>query len=168
MGRGAGAARDRTGGTTAPCSANPEPVAVNGACGSSNGAQLTGAPSANLCNAGTASSVSGSGPWSWSCAGSNGGNAVSCQASLEVPLPVNGVCGSAGGTTVSSAPSGSALCSAGTASGVSGSGPWGWSCAGSNGGNTVSCAAQLLSVPVNGACGQYSKAQYGDLHLSSR
>ena len=46
---------------------------VNGACGSSNGGSLASAPTANLCSAGTASTVSGSGPWSWNCAGSGGG-----------------------------------------------------------------------------------------------
>jgi hypothetical protein len=58
-------------------------AAVNGACGSSNGATLTSAPTANLCTAGTASAVSGSGPWQWSCAGSNGGSKASCSASVS-------------------------------------------------------------------------------------
>ena len=53
---------------------------VNGACGSSNGGSLTGAPTANLCSTGTASTVSGSGPWSWSCAGSGGGTTATCSA----------------------------------------------------------------------------------------
>jgi hypothetical protein len=58
------------------------PVAVNGVCGSSNGATLASAPTANLCTSGTASVVSGSGPWQWSCAGSNGGSTASCSASI--------------------------------------------------------------------------------------
>jgi hypothetical protein len=61
--------------TGAPVIPNP-----NGACGSSNGASLTSAPIANLCSAGMASSVGGSGPWAWSCAGSNGGTTASCNA----------------------------------------------------------------------------------------
>ena len=40
----------------------------------------TSAPTANLCSAGTASTVSGSGPWSWSCAGSSGGTTATCSA----------------------------------------------------------------------------------------
>jgi hypothetical protein len=56
---------------------------VKGACGSSNGADLTSSPTANLCSSGTASTVSGSGPWSWSCAGSNGGATAVCVASVK-------------------------------------------------------------------------------------
>ena len=59
------------------------PVAINGACGSSNGATLSIAPTSNLCTAGTASAVSGTGPWKWSCAGSNGGSTASCSASVS-------------------------------------------------------------------------------------
>src|SRR5271166_629547 len=58
-------------------------TAVNGTCGSSNGASLASAPTTNLCSAGTASAVTGSGPWSWTCAGSNGGATSSCSASLQ-------------------------------------------------------------------------------------
>ncbi len=54
---------------------------VNGACGSANGETLPSAPTANLCSSGTASALSGSGPWQWSCAGSNGGSTASCSAS---------------------------------------------------------------------------------------
>src|SRR5271166_5615948 len=119
-------------------------AAVNGACGSSNGADLTSAPTANLCNAGTATSVTGSGPWNWACAGSNGGTTTTCEA-LDPPAPVNGACGSANGVAASTAPA-SGLCTTGSASAVSGSGPWSWSCAGSNGGTTASCSAPLSSA----------------------
>jgi hypothetical protein len=57
-------------------------TATNGICGAVNGQSLTTAPTSNLCSAGTASAVSGSGPWTWSCAGSNGGTTASCSASL--------------------------------------------------------------------------------------
>jgi hypothetical protein len=56
------------------------PVAVVGACGSANGVSVTSAPTSNLCSAGTASAVSGSGPWAWTCAGSGGGSTASCSA----------------------------------------------------------------------------------------
>jgi len=46
------------------------------------------------------------------------------------PTPVNGVCSAVSGTAVSSAPT-TDLCSTGTASSVTGSGPWAWTCAGS-------------------------------------
>src|SRR5262249_30876840 len=38
------------------------------------------APTTGLCSGGLVSSVSGTGPWNWSCAGSNGGTTASCQA----------------------------------------------------------------------------------------
>jgi hypothetical protein len=65
-------------------------AAVNGACGSANGAGFTTAPTAGLCSAGTASTVSGTGPWTWSCAGSGGGGTASCEAlasTTEKPGP---------------------------------------------------------------------------------
>ena len=56
---------------------------VNGTCGSANGMAVSAAPTTGLCSAGTASAVGGSGPWSWSCAGSNGGSTAQCSAPLH-------------------------------------------------------------------------------------
>ena len=63
------------------------------------------------------------------------------------PQPVNGVCGSTvNGQSVSSAPSGAELCDTGVPTAVSGSGPWTWTCQGSNGGtDSGTCTAN--SVP---------------------
>ncbi|MGC8494288.1 MAG: hypothetical protein ACP5SH_21395, partial [Syntrophobacteraceae bacterium] len=132
------------GGTNASCSAN---LIVNGACGSSNGGSYRSPPSTNLCNSGTTSPVtSTTGACSWSCTGLNSGTTASCSANLIV----DGVCGSSTGGSFSSAPT-TNLCSGGTASSVTaGSGTWGWSCAGLNGGKNVNCSANLLVV---GACG---------------
>jgi hypothetical protein len=136
------------GGTTASCSSV---YGINGACGSSNGANLTSKPTRNLCSAGSASTVAGSGPWNWSCVGSNGGTTATCSA--QTSQPVNGACGSSNGASLTSKPT-TNLCSAGTASTVAGSGPWSWSCAGSNGGTTATCSALDPSPsPVNGTCG---------------
>jgi chitodextrinase len=55
---------------------------VNGVCGSANGMALSAAPTANLCSVGTATSVTGTGPWAWSCTGANGGTTASCSATL--------------------------------------------------------------------------------------
>jgi Glycosyl hydrolases family 16/CARDB len=55
-------------------------TAVNGACGAANGTTVGAAPTTNLCGAGTASAVSGAGPWNWTCAGGNGGATASCSA----------------------------------------------------------------------------------------
>ncbi|HXE25316.1 MAG TPA: hypothetical protein VN637_10550, partial [Roseiarcus sp.] len=102
----------------ATLTASTSPTPVNGVCGSSNGGSFSTAPTANLCSAGTASAVSGTGPWSWTCAGSNGGTTATCSATKTASAtPVNGVCGSANGATTSTKPT-TNLCSAGTASTV--------------------------------------------------
>lgn len=59
-------------------------TAVNGVCGSATGQSLSSAPSTNLCSVGAASAISGSGPWTWSCAGSNGGTTATCSAQRAV------------------------------------------------------------------------------------
>src|ERR1700730_17338101 len=127
------------------------PPPVNGQCGPANGVAVTSAPTTNLCSAGTTSSVTGSGPWAWSCLGSNGGTNASCSAPLKLTV-VNGQCGSSNGASLTSVPT-TNLCSTGTASSVTGSGPWAWNCAGSNGGTTAQCSAQLQQTIVNGQCG---------------
>jgi hypothetical protein len=81
---------------------HPKNVAVSncagsgtpGQCGTANGTAVSVAPSANLCTAGTASAIAGSGPWNWSCAGTSGGATAACSASLA---PTNGACGSGTG-----------------------------------------------------------------------
>ncbi|MEI6209607.1 MAG: FG-GAP-like repeat-containing protein [Desulfuromonadales bacterium] len=62
-------------------------VVTDGVCGSSNGASFTVAPTASLCSSGTASALTGSGPWGWTCAGLNGGTTASCSASLQSVTP---------------------------------------------------------------------------------
>ena len=71
------------GGTTAGCSAPLLASVVNGSCGSSNGGTFATAPSANLCVAGTATAVAGSGPFTWSCRGVNGGTTAACRANQQ-------------------------------------------------------------------------------------
>ena len=66
-----------------------EPAAVNGACGQANGTISTVAPSAGLCSVGTASAVTGTGPWTWQCAGSNGGSTSSCTVLNPAPEPTS-------------------------------------------------------------------------------
>jgi uncharacterized repeat protein (TIGR02543 family) len=68
---------------------------INGICGSSSGQAHGTAPTANLCTTGTATAVTGTGPWSWSCTGSNGGTTATCQTAGTVActtqyLPVCG------------------------------------------------------------------------------
>ena len=60
---------------------------VNGVCGTANGQTLVAAPTTNLCSVGAASAVGGSGPWSWSCAGTGAGTTASCSANLSAAMP---------------------------------------------------------------------------------
>ena len=62
---------------------------VNGACGPANGTTASAAPSTGLCTAGTASAVTGAGPWTWQCTGSNGGTTSSCTVSPPTPEGVS-------------------------------------------------------------------------------
>ncbi|GFO57426.1 hypothetical protein GMSM_44330 [Geomonas sp. Red276] len=190
-------------------------ILTNGVCGTSSSQTFTTAPTANLCTSGTASAVTGTGPWKWSCAGSNGGSTINCSANIQTfvlsfatsgngslsgtlqqtvpygggtsqvtanagagyhfsnwtgpasftttttnplvvanvtasmtitanftPDPVNGACGTSNGGNFITAPT-TNLCIAGTASGITGNGPWNWSCQGINGGNSVPCSALL-------------------------
>ena len=70
--------------TSVPADITVNLAPITGQCGSASGGTLTSAPSTNLCSAGNASSVAGSGPWSWTCQGINGGgNSATCTASLQ-------------------------------------------------------------------------------------
>ena len=126
-------------------------TSVDGACGAADGVEASVAPTEGLCSAGTPSAVAGSGPWAWTCSGTDGGADAACLAPVAAG-PIDGECGSADGTATSVAPT-EGLCSAGTPSAVSGTGPWAWTCAGVNGGTTAYCAASVQAGPINGQCG---------------
>ena len=128
------------------CSIVSGPVTNN--CGTANGQtySMAGPPGSTagaICTSGSATNFAArtdsSGywnGWTWNC-GTN-----SCSANLSP-----GACGSANGTSRTSAPSSVAeRCSAGVSSAVSGSGPWNWSCTG------ASCSA---SVQVQAAIGNF-------------
>ncbi|MDD5397020.1 MAG: hypothetical protein PHW24_03095, partial [Candidatus Moranbacteria bacterium] len=73
----------------------------------------------------------------------------SCTACTASNDQSNGICGVANGQSFSTVPSSPALCSVGLASPVTGTGPWNWTCSGSNGGTNASCSANkgfLLKV----------------------
>ena len=130
-------------------------VSTNGVCGSLDGTTVSSIPTTNLCSTGTPSVVSGTGPWLWTCAGTNNGTTANCSAK-KITI-VNGICGTINGTIVSSVPT-TNLCIAGTPSTVSGSGPWTWDCSGSGGGIAASCTTiveegNTLSKP--NPCGAY-------------
>ena len=62
-------------------------TAVDGACGAANGTAVVTGPTAALCSTGTASVVSGSGPWFWTCAGSGSGTSAQCSAQKSTLAP---------------------------------------------------------------------------------
>jgi len=76
-------------------------VSVNGHCGSANGGTFSSAPSVNLCSAGTPTAVSGTGPLSWSCAGSGGGASANCLSYLtaNVAAPITTIAPAGGSYT---------------------------------------------------------------------
>lgn len=152
------------GGSSVSCSASSEAqTRVDGTCGVAASSVMTTAPKVNLCDTGSFSKVYGEGPWTWTCSGKNGGVASTCQTSRimpKAPAPpgprVNGLCGYANGRTAMSTPH-EGLCTSGTVSAISGSGPWNWSCLGENAGMTVSCTAPLTPpTPIVGVCGKAS------------
>lgn len=64
--------------------------AQDGACGPADGQTFSVRPSIGLCSAGTASAVFGTGPWTWTCFGSNGGiNAVCGAGVVSAPTANN-------------------------------------------------------------------------------
>lgn len=74
-------------------------VLTDGACGSSNGKSLLTEPTTGLCQSGVAGSVTGTGPWSWSCAGEYGGTTATCSATKGVVK--TGDCDSNNSVTIS-------------------------------------------------------------------
>ena len=86
---------------TVSLASSPAPPPVNGTCGSANGVASNSTPSANLCSSGSGSAVTGSGPWNWSCTGTDGGTTAACSAPLA-SYSVSGSFGTNGaGATVS-------------------------------------------------------------------
>lgn len=68
-------------------------LAVDGACGTSDGSAVSSAPSTGLCSAGVASVVSGNGPYAWVCIGTSGGSSANCSATPASSYSGTGVCG---------------------------------------------------------------------------
>jgi hypothetical protein len=70
--------------------------AVNGACGGDHGMAVLAAPSASLCSAGVAGSVtSAAAAFTWSCAGTGGGSTAACSAPRQYNVtPTAGAGGS--------------------------------------------------------------------------
>ncbi|MDD4409626.1 MAG: DUF2341 domain-containing protein [Candidatus Pacebacteria bacterium] len=123
------------------------PISVNGVCGSASANLFTTTPTTNLCVYGTASSISGSGPWTWTCSGSNGGTTASCAAHVK------GACGLSDGGTFITVPA-TGLCAIGTSSPVNISGTnISWYCNGTNFSVTSDDSSCSALLKVDGVCG---------------
>lgn len=116
-------------------------IAYAAQCGYANDNEYSSAPQAigSLCSAGTPSSVSGTGPWTWTC---TDGATASCIASrCGGPPPSAGACNTA---TVNGCSSGSAINISSDANNDY------WYCSGTNGGaDSTQCAK---AKPSNSQC----------------
>jgi hypothetical protein len=160
---------------TPPVSANAT-FGINGTCGGSNGTVTYYMPSVGLCSAGTPTTVSGKGPWTWSCTGINSGTTASCSATkaaallpptvtltaTTTTLPYNGtttLTWSSTGATDCNLSSGQSGISGTTSTGnLIGSTVFTITCSGPAGNITkylpltVKSQGSIVSAPVNGVC----------------
>jgi hypothetical protein len=112
--------------------------ATNGVCGGSNGANFYTSPGSSLCSDGTASVVSGSGPWNWDCLPVFGGTTDSCSANKKS----DGFCGSSLNS-----------CTSGGFQDVADDTTYDkWKCKGSNGGLDSSICLHLKLVLPESTC----------------
>jgi hypothetical protein len=128
----------------------------SGATGSRSGTISSGSGSSSsgggTSSGGTTSGSSGSGPISTSSSSSGSSSGNSSGGGV-----VNGQCGPANDQAFSSAPTKN-LCSAGTPSLVSVTGPWTWICNGSNGGAAANCGANLAGPGIGSSGGSDSSS----------
>ena len=150
------------------------PIDANDFCGPAAETMAYEAPQKNLCRIGSASAVSGEGPWTWSCTNNEGATSACrtlslggtptapvktvaskaskaqflqlSKAAAHAPTP-KPVCGAVSGQPAKEKPT-SALCEEGKAGTVHGSNPWKWTCGA--GKQKASCAT-LKSF--DGTCG---------------
>ena len=128
-------------------------VSTLGACATITNT-ITNPPSTAGCSAGTVASLvspsTAGGTYTWNCTGLAGGNP---QNGCTANQTVNGACGTASGSSFSTAPS-SNLCVAGTTvqTAPSGAGPWHWGCNGVNNGTNMSTPTCTASGASAGSC----------------
>ena len=60
------------------------PLASNGSCGPSAGVPASSPPVGGLCSSGFPTSVQGTGPYTWTCVGANGGSNAGCATLASV------------------------------------------------------------------------------------
>jgi prepilin-type N-terminal cleavage/methylation domain-containing protein len=135
-------------GTTANCTANN---IINGACGTANKTYAysdTTYGSDTHCVTGTKTPSTFAFPdqgssINWTCVGLNTGTTANCTASRG-NVPIAGSCGTKNGKYATATPSGTQACTAGTATGMTGS--YSWTCAGQNGGASSGTCATIAAT----------------------
>ncbi|MCK9577883.1 hypothetical protein M0R01_00105 [bacterium] len=153
------------GGVSVDCSGNfnfyPFPEKYEqGKCGASSGIVMGKEPTTDFCISGYFKDFKwdeNSKEWRWICSGKGGASSENCGTYYSSNLiKANGLCGTAAGGSFNSAPMNN-LCSKGSPSVVTGTGPWNWTCSGISGGNSANCSAKKVSV-INGSCGSSAKS----------
>jgi hypothetical protein len=127
-----------------------EPYLWRDWCGSDAGKLIETTP-VNLCDVGTAGTVSFDGSkWSWDCI--DGVVSQSCRAYLATTEPVNGTCGDWNGETFDTWPPLTELCELRTSlvipSMVETINGYTWTCSGINGGTSDYCSGNKTSPPL--------------------
>jgi cysteine-rich repeat protein len=97
---------------------------VNGTC--ATGLQFTTIPTGNpnLCTAGTPSNITGTGPWNWTCIGSNGGSTSSTCTAAKITSPAPTVTLTANPTSVTSGSASNLTWTVSNATSCTASGGW--------------------------------------------
>ena len=136
----------------ASCSAY---IPIDAVCGTADGGKTYTKPSGSAaCSVGPYSNLADD-PlvWNWKCLGIHSGSDITCSADIII----DGTCGPAKDTTVSSQPTGLTACDTGNFNNLTDTSIlWRWQCLGINGGNNISCTANkpvpppTVSIKANG------------------
>ncbi len=135
---------------TSPAELPEDPYLWSNWCGSDAGKLIYTTPS-NLCDVGTAGTVSFDGSkWNWDCI--DGVVSQSCRAYLATTEPVDGTCGAWDGETFNTWPPLEGLCELRTSlivpSMVETINGYTWTCSGINGGTSDYCSGNKTSPPL--------------------
>ena len=143
------------------------PPAVNGACGGDHGVAVLAAPSASLCSAGVAGSVtSAAAAFTWSCAGTGGGSTAACSA----PRQYNVTSTAGAGGSISPGSAQAVTYNASTSFTVTPSSGYGIStvsgCGGSLAGNTYTTGAVTTNCTVSASFSLLPPSTY-PIHIAA-
>ncbi|MCK9578120.1 hypothetical protein M0R01_01330, partial [bacterium] len=153
------------GGEARSCAAGRNLAPINGSCGTaarSYAYNVTSYSGYSQCSSGSSSNTTFPNPGgsvSWTCSGQNGGSASTTCTASRAATPVAGACGTANNKTYAynvTSYGSDTQCSSGSSSNTAFPGQGSvvaWTCSGTAGGETRSCAAGRNLAPINGVCG---------------